>query len=154
MAIVETPVIAKVSLLNFLYIPCIPLLTYLNIPAESIAILSILLIIDWFTGTLKVFILKGNLKSYRAIAGMITKASIVLIVLTIGFMAKGVGLDFELYLSLLVSALIISEAYSIIGNIYVCITKEDIEEFDAVASIIKKLRLIIERLLIINRDKL
>jgi len=151
---VQSTTIVKGSMLNFFYIPCIPLLTYLSVPADTIFILAILLGIDYFTGVLKVFILKGHLRSYRAIAGMLTKASIILLVLSIAFMAKGIGMDFKLYLSLLISALIISETYSIIGNIYSIVAKEEIEEFDAVAMVIKKVRYFIERLLIVNRDKL
>ena len=150
---VVTPTV-KATALNFLYIPCVPLLTYLSVPAEPIFILAVLLGIDYFTGILKVFILKGCLKSYRAVAGLLTKASIVLLVLAIAFMAKGLCLDFKLYLSLLISALIISETYSIIGNTYSVVSKEEIEEFDAVAMVIKKLRFAIEKMLIVNRDKL
>ena len=140
-------------LLNFLYIPCIPFLAYLSVPVEPIAILAVLLGMDYFTGILKVFVLRGDLKSYRAVAGLLTKASIILLVLTMAFMAKGVGLDFKLYLSLLISTLIISEAYSIVGNIYSAVSKEEITEFDAVAMVIKRVRIGIEKMLIVKRDE-
>lgn len=142
------------TFLNFAYIPCVPLMVWLGLPIDSVAILAILLMIDYFTGVLKVFILKGHLRSYRAVAGILTKGSILLLVFTLAFMAKGIGLDFELYLKIFVSVLIISEAYSIFGNVYSCITKEQIEEFDAVAMAIKKVRKAIEKLLLTQRDGL
>ena len=151
---VKTTVITNISVLNLFYLPCVPFLAYLSVPVEPIFILAILLGMDYFTGILKVFVLKGHLRSYRAVAGMLTKASIVLLVLALAFMAKGLGLDFKLYLSLLISALIISETYSIIGNVYSIVSREEIEEFDAVAMVIKRLRFFIEKMLVVNRDKL
>jgi len=139
---------------NLFYIPCVPVLLYLNLPIEPVAILAVLLLIDYITGVLKVFILKGSLRSYRAIAGLLTKGSILLLVFSLAFMAKGINLDFQLYLQIFVSVLIISETYSIFGNVYSCIAKVEIEEFDAVALVIKKVRFFIEKLLLLNRDKL
>jgi hypothetical protein len=152
MIIPTTTTATKSTLLNLFYIPSIPFLAYLSVPVESIFILTILLGFDYVTGVIKVFTLKGHLKSYRAIAGLLTKASILLLVLAIAFMAKGIGMDFTLYLQLLISMLIISETYSIIGNVYCIKTKEEIEEIDAVAMVIKKVRYMIEKFFIINRD--
>lgn len=152
---VNSPAIdSKVFFLNLLYIPCIPILSWLDVPKEPMAVLAILLMIDYVTGVLKVFILKGSIKSYRAVAGLMTKASILLLVFALALMAKGLDLDFKLYLSLFVSALIISETYSIFGNVYSCITREEIEEFDAVAMVIKKVRVAIERVLILKREEM
>lgn len=147
-------VVTTHSFANLFYIPCVPVLLYLDLPVEPMAILAVLLLIDYFTGVLKVFILKGSLRSYRAIAGMLTKGSILLLVFTLAFMAKGINLDFKLYLQIFVSVLIISETYSIFGNVYSCIAKEEIEEFDAVALVIKKVRKGIEKILLVNRNEL
>lgn len=147
-------VIATHSFANLFYIPCVPMLLWLNLPIDPVAILTILLLIDYITGVLKVFVLKGHIRSYRAIAGMLTKGSILLLVFALAFMAKGINLDFKLYLEIFVSVLIISETYSIFGNVYSCIAKEEIEEFDAVALAIQKVRKVIEKILLINREKL
>jgi len=146
--------VATYSILNLFYVPIISLFIYLELPVEPMAILAILLAIDFSTGVLKVFILKGSLRSYRAIAGFLTKGSILFLVLSLAFMAKGINLDFKLYLEVFISVLIISETYSIFGNVYSCITKEEIEEFDAVAMVIKKVRRGIEKMLLVNRDEL
>jgi phage-related holin len=129
-------------------------MVYLGLPLEPMLILALLLVFDYFTGILKVFILKGNLRSYRAVAGMLTKGTILLLVFTLAFMAKGIGLDFKLYLEVFISVLIISEAYSIFGNVYCCITKTEVEELDAVALAIGKVRKVIEKILLVNRDNL
>ena len=143
-----------ISFINLAYIPCVPLMTWLGLPIEPIIILAILLLIDYMTGVLKVFILKGHLRSYRAIAGILTKGSVLFLVLALAFMAKGIGLDFELYLTLFVSVLIISETYSIFGNVYSILSKEDVEENDAIALAIQKVRKTIEKLLLTSRDNL
>jgi len=147
-------VVTTHSFANLFYIPCVPILLYLNLPIEPMVVLAVLLLIDYTTGVLKVFILKGSLRSYRAIAGLLTKGSILLLVLALAFMAKGINLDFQLYLKIFISVLIISETYSIFGNVYSCLTKEEIEEFDAVAIVIKKVRKGIEKMLLINRNDL
>jgi len=144
----------KMIFLNFLYIPFITLLVWLDVSSEQFMILSILLTIDFITGVKKVFILKGSLKSCRAISGFITKGLVLLLVLSLAFMAKGLNLDFELYLSLFISALIVSETYSIFGNTYSVITKEETTEFDAVAFVILKVRKKVENLVKAGRDEL
>lgn len=144
----------KAIILNILYIPLVSLLAWLHIPQEPMLILAVLLGIDFFTGITKVFILKGHLRSYRAIAGMLTKGSILLLVMTLALMAKGLNLDFKFYISLFISVLIISETYSVFGNVYAIKTGEEIEEFDAVAMAIKRVRVVIERLLISTRGEL
>lgn len=155
MDIHQTPTIAKVIAFNsFVYIPFTPFLTWLKLPHEALFILGILLALDYVTGILKVFVLKGTLRSYRAIAGLVAKASILFLIFALAFMAKALHLNFEMYLSFFISALIISETYSIFGNGYSIHTREEIAEFDAVAMVLKKVRGAIERVLVINRDVL
>lgn len=156
MSMTNTPsdLTMKTISLNALYLPLAPILTLLSIPEEPFYILAILLMLDYLTGILKVFVLKGHIRSYRAIAGLLTKGSILVLVLVLALMAKGLELDFKLYLSLFLSALIISETYSIFGNVYSAINKEEIAEFDAVSMVIKRVRLVLERVLINSRDKL
>lgn len=139
---------------NSLYIVLLPLLNYLNLDIETVAILGVLLIIDFLTGTIKALVIKGDLRSYRAIAGILTKGSILFLVFTLALMAKALDLNFIAYLNLFVSALIISETYSIFGNAYSAITKQEVEEIDAVAIVIKKVRAAIIGFLFPNRENL
>jgi len=152
MVTTDTATTGKLLLLNALYIPLAPTLAWLQVPAEQVAILAILLIIDFTTGIIKVFVLKGHLRSYRAAAGLMAKISILLLILALALMGKGLGIDFKLYLSLFASALIISETYSIFGNVYSAISREEVAEFDAVAMVVKRFRLAFERALIQNRE--
>ena len=144
----------KAVVLNMLYIPFVTVMTYLKLPTESMMILALLLALDFFTGVFKVWVLKGSLRSCRAITGALTKGSILVLVMTLSLMAKGLDLDFEFYLSAFVSILIISETYSIFGNVYVIKTGDEVEEFDAVAISIKRVRSTIERLFNATRDEL
>ncbi len=144
----------KVFFLNFLYLPIVAFLLWLDISSEQFLILALLLVIDFMTGIKKVYELKGDLKSCRAVAGFMTKGLILLLVLSLAFMAKGLHLNFELYLSFFISALIVSETYSIFGNVYSSITKEAVTEFDAVAFVILRVRRRIEIMVKAGRDEL
>lgn len=141
---------------NSIYLFCMPLVTFvewLKIPKESFSILAILLLFDYLTGILKVVRLGETLKSYRAISGVLTKGLILVLVFALALMGKGLCLDFELYLSSFLSVLIISETYSIFGNAYSAINKENIAEYDAVSMIIKRMRNTLERILINKRNE-
>lgn len=97
---------------------------------------------------------KKGLSSQRALRGILTKGSILALVFALALMAKGLKLDSDLYLSLFTSILILSETYSIFGNVYSIKTKKEVEEFDAVAMAIKSARLAIARFFILKRDEL
>ena len=152
MTAAQSTLTLKAVVLNILYLPIVSLMVWLELPVEQVLILTVLLGIDYVTVILKVYAIKGCIKSYRMIAGILTKSMILLLIFTLAFMAKGIALDFAVYLSTLISLLIISETYSIVGNIYSIKTGEDTKEFDAVAMIIKRVRKFIEKMLLANRN--
>ncbi len=131
-----------------MYLPLVPLLSYLNIPFESLAILGVLLGIDYATGIMKSIATKEELTSCRAISGIMAKGSLLLLVLSVALMAKGIGVDYSNYMKLMLSALIIAETYSISGNVYSIITREPIKETDAISTVLRRIRGTIEALLI------
>lgn len=135
----ETTALIKIFY-NSIVILISSILAYLNIEKEPMMLLAILLIIDYATGLYKAKILEQSITSNKMKYGVVSKMLLLLIPIVIAIGAKGVGADFEYALLVGINILIISEIYSIIGNIYSSRTKEELPEWDAVAIISKKIR--------------
>ena len=135
----ETTALIKI-LYNSIVILISSILAYLNIEKEPMMLLSILLVIDYFTGLHKAKTLGYSITSNKMKYGCISKMLLLLIPIVIAIGAKSVGTGFEYALLVGINILIISEIYSIIGNIYSSRTKEELPEWDAVAIIGKKIR--------------
>lgn len=125
---------------NFIVVLISSMLAYLNIEKEPMMLLSILLVIDYFTGLHKAKTLGHSITSNKMKYGVVSKLLLLLVPIVIAIGAKSVGTDFEYALLVGINILIISEIYSIIGNIYSSRTKEELPEWDAVAIIGKKIR--------------
>lgn len=136
---IETTAFIKVFY-NFVVIFISSLLAYLNIEKDPIMLLSILLVIDYFTGLHKARTLGHSITSNKMKYGVVSKLMLLLIPMVLAIGAKGVGADFDFVLLVGINILIISEVYSIIGNIYSSRTKEEFPEWDAVAMIGKMIR--------------
>ena len=78
----------KSTVMSGLYLPFVGLANYLDFDWELFAPLAMLLVLDYLTGWIKVWIIKpDDLKSNRAIAGIITKA--VVLVIPVAFLIAG-----------------------------------------------------------------
>lgn len=131
---------------NLAYIPAF----LLGLSTESYAILGAFMAIDMLLGITRVYTIHGgiHIKSYKAKAGVISKLTILAIPLLIVYLGKGVGLNLLPLAQWAIGAFLLAEFYSIVSNIYSIRLGKDIEEFDAVSFILKKLQKIIERLLL------
>lgn len=120
---------------------------YLGINQESILILGAVIVLDIITGVLKSAVLYGgrSLTSSKFSAGVLAKLLLILIPITLALAGRGVGLELSLITQGAISVLILSQVYSIIGNIHAIQTKDEKNEFDAVAFIMKQLRDLLER---------
>jgi len=67
----------------------------------------------------------------------------LLLPLIIAYTALGLGIDLSAMVSGSIYVLILSEAYSALGNIQAIRTGEDVDEFDIVSVTIKKIRKIL-----------
>ena len=122
-----------------------PLITYLGISGEAFLLSAILLLIDYLTGLAKARALKHSITSNHMKYGIISKFSLLLIPLVLAIAAKAVSADFSYVLIVGINILVLSEVYSIVGNIYSVRTKEELPEYDAVAMIGKKIRAMLIR---------
>lgn len=151
---IKTEISSGMVLANTMYVPLVSLFVYLGISLEQVGILAALLAIDYLTGILKAFRIDDGLKSYKALSGLFTKGSILFLVMSLALMGKGLQIDMANYLSIFISALIISETYSIFGNIGSAVSGKAMAEFDAVSMIIAKVRKMIERIFFGVNDRL
>lgn len=131
---------------NLGYIPAF----LLGLSTESYAILGAFMAIDMLLGIARVYTINGgvHIKSYKAKAGVISKLTILALPLLIVYLGKGVGLNLLPLAQWAIGAFLLAEFYSIVSNIYSIRLGKDIEEFDAVSFILKKIQKVIERLLL------
>jgi phage-related holin len=115
-------------------------LAYLQISQEPFTLFAILLIIDYITGLWKAKTLGISITSNKMKYGLISKLSLLIIPIVLAIGAKATGADYHYVLLSGMYILILSEVYSIIGNIYSIRTREELPEYDAVAMIGKRIR--------------
>lgn len=128
------------TIFNFFTICLGGVLTYLGLNGESFLLFSILLFIDYITGIAKAYRIGQTITSNRMKYGMLSKLSLLIIPLVLAIGAKAVGADFTTVLMVGINILVLSEVYSIIGNIYSIRTKDELPEYDVVAMIGKRIR--------------
>lgn len=121
------------------------ILAYLEISQEPFTLFSILLIIDYLTGLAKAKTLQVSITSNKMKYGLISKLSLLIIPIILAIGAKATGADYHYVLLSGMYILILSEVYSIIGNIYSIRTREELPEYDAVAMLGKQIRNILIR---------
>ena len=128
------------TLMNIIYIPLIAMCAYLDLRWESLTLLAILLIIDFVTGVTKVFVIdRKHLKSYRAIAGILAKVSILLIPIVLAIVAKQAQYDMAFFTNTVITMLMLAESFSIIGNIRSIVSRKEVEEIDAMSFVLSKI---------------
>lgn len=146
---IEDTTVIKI-VLNFIIVLFSGILAYLQISQEPFILFAVLLFIDYITGLMKAKRLQISITSNKMKYGLLSKLSLLFIPIVLAIGAKAVGADFTFILITGMNILIVSEVYSIIGNIYSVQTKEELPEYDAVAMIGRKIRIF---LLKISGDK-
>jgi toxin secretion/phage lysis holin len=112
---------------------------------EATYYLSILLIIDYVTGLLKAKTLGQSITSNKMKYGIVSKLSIVAIPLVLSIGAKAIGMDFHQFLTVAINLIILSEIYSIIGNVYSIREGKELPEYDALSFIASRIRDFLEK---------
>lgn len=113
---------------------------YLGFNPETLAIYSVLMVLDVFTGVVRSAMVKGwtSVKSSLGIRGMLKKILVLTGIFSVALTAKGVGFDITMFVQSTLNVFILAEAYSILGNIHSAITKKPKSEFDAVTYLLNK----------------
>ncbi|WP_373069820.1 phage holin family protein [Sulfurimonas sp.] len=137
--------IAK-TVFNFFTVCAASFLVYLDIEVETYSIYAVLLIIDLFTGWIKAGKLGEPRTSVRMKYGILTKLMLLLMPIVLALGAKAVGVEFKTILDVCMTILVLSEVYSIIGNMYTIKSGGELPEYDAIAMIGGKIRTFLIRL--------
>jgi phage-related holin len=120
------------------YLSAATVFAYLDIPQEQIAILGVLMVIDFLTWVGKQFRLDPKkITSHAAWIGVIKKIATIIAVLSVAFVLKWNHIDGDTYIGGILGILIMAEGYSIIQNVYAIRTGEILPEFDAISLMLK-----------------
>lgn len=118
---------------------------------QAILVLSVLIIIDFCTWLIKSWRLKETSSEVLS-RGFVRKMTLIIIPLTLQLVSTGVQMDLTAFITWTISALIFSEGYSIIWNIYTVQTGKKAKEYDVMTILIKKLWRIIDAFLVDKKD--
>lgn len=92
-----------------------------------------------------------NLKSKTAIAGIVSKMVLILLVFSVGLMWVLMHQDMKTMMSWLITALSLAELYSIVWNIYEIRTGQKATEYDAITAvlsfILEKIKVAVEKII-------
>ena len=137
-------------IINCFSIYIVSLFSYLQLDQEMFVIYSVLLFIDYFTGLIR-WIMHKNLKSKTAIAGIVSKMVLILLVFSVGLMWVLMRQDMKTMMSWLITALALAALYSIVWNIYEIRTGKKATEYDAITAvlsfILEKIKVAVERII-------
>lgn len=137
-------------IINCFSLYIVSLFSYLQLDQEMFVIYSVLLFIDYFTGLIR-WIMHKNLKSKTAIAGIVSKMVLILLVFSVGLMWVLMHQDMKTMMSWLITALALAELYSIVWNIYEIRTGQKATEYDAITAvlsfILEKIKLAVEKII-------
>lgn len=136
---------------NMGYIP----VAFLGLSTESYGILALLMIVDTITGIIRAGVVHGwgSVNSHNLSFGVLSKMCLISAPFIVAIAGRGAGVDLTLVAKGALNMLILSEAYSVLGNTQAIRIRKDIKEFDAINIILGRLRQTIERLLVTDNGK-
>ena len=145
------PTITLAKIKNGTYIATfLASIEFIGITEMSVFVLTSFILLDIITGILK----SGSIYGWKAVKsstlqrGVIAKCLVILIPIIIALTGKGVGLELSIFAQSIINVLILSEAYSVIGNIYAVRTGNDKSEFDAVAFVISRVKNVLKKIIV------
>jgi toxin secretion/phage lysis holin len=115
-------------------------LTYIGLNKEAIYIFASLIIIDYITGIAKARALEETITSNKMKYGIVSKISLLAIPISLALASKVAHEDMAIIFNWAINLLIISEAYSIIGNVYSIRTHKELPEWDVIAILGKRIK--------------
>lgn len=116
-------------------------LVYLWLPKDAVMIFAVLMAVDFVTGVISAYVDdKTKVRSQTAIKWAVKKVSIFLVPFVVALMLKGAWYDAGWMVTTILSILIVSEWYSILGNIYSIKTGNKVTEIDALWYILELVR--------------
>ncbi len=122
---------------------------YTGLSEEAIYILTALMIVDTAFGFVKAMKL-GKTSSTKLTVGVVSKFILLLIPISISLAGIVTGINLKPMATGTINIMAMAELYSIIANAYSIRTGKVIQEHDAIALMLKKVKKTLEKLLTIN----
>ena len=134
-----------VMIKNLAYIPAF----IIGLDVRSYGILAVLMVLDTITGIIRAGVVHGwrSVNSHQASFGILSKLVMILVPIVLALAGEGVKINIIWVAQGALSMLILSETYSILGNIQSVRLRRDVVEFDAINFILQKIRLWLEYLI-------
>lgn len=135
-------------------------LSLFALDVDKMGILVLLLFLDTFFGVIKVITIWGwhYLSGSKFFYGMLKKTLFILIPFILSLIAKGAIVSdvskIEVWLSIVITILILQQAYSVIANMLSILTKKHIRSKDFASTMLERLMQVIESLADKLKDKL
>lgn len=125
---------------NYLKSAVYGLFVFVGIKTGAVTVLFYLMLIDSVLGIIKALRL-GESFSFKVLGwGMVTKLSLLLIPMILALIAKGLELNFNMFVIAAMNILIVNEGISCITNITSIKSKQRIENNDYITLLLKTLR--------------
>lgn len=122
------------------YIASVWMFEYLAIPTEQLAILAILMFIDFITGVGKQFrIDPKEIKSHIAWLWVMKKIATLVSLLSVALVFKWLSINEQRYVVGILSIFITAEGYSTLQNVYAIRTGKILPEFDVISIVLKNI---------------
>jgi len=124
-------------------------LAWLGFNPQSLAVFIILMVLDVIFGTIRAGVVDGwtHVKSALLSKGIMAKMLLLGVPVTCALGLKGVGYSPEILAQAVINVLILSETYSVLGNIHSAMYKVPKNEFDAVAWLLTMIKAMLDRAL-------
>lgn len=120
------------------YVGSIWIFEYLDIPQTQVAILGILMVLDFVSGIGKQYVIDPRgITSDRAWLGAIKKVGTFVALFTVALVMKAMEMEADGYVKGLLAVFIAADGYSIIQNVYAIRTGQVLPEFDAISIVLK-----------------
>ena len=124
-------------------------ISWLGFEPQSVSIFIVLMTLDVIFGTIRAGVVDGcsRIKSAVLSKGILAKMLLLGVPVTCALGLKGVGFSPDLLAQAVVNVLILSETYSVLGNIHSAMYKVPKNEFDAVQWILRFIKKLLDRAL-------
>lgn len=146
------------NILNFVKGVIYALFIYLGIKTGTVVILFYLMTIDSILGIVKALRLGQKFSFRRLTWGAISKLTLLFVPMILALIAKGLDLDFTMFVVATMNILIVNEGISSVTNILSIKTGRHIENNDVVTKLLYSIRRLLIRLVqrfmnVIDEDK-
>jgi len=113
---------------------------WLEIDLEVFSILMIFMMIDSVCGSVKSIRLGKEFKFKLLMWGISLKFLFLIIPLVVALLGKALGNDLSFGVDMVMKILVLSECYSIFGNIYSAKNKVEVKNIDIISMLLKSIR--------------